>query len=524
MKTLYYNGNIITMAGQPMPPAVLCENGIIIATGEKENLEGEDVRLFDLEGKTMLPAFFDGHSHITTVARTMCIADLSNAVNIEELCRTLSEFAERKQPAEGEFIVGFGYDNNFFPGKAHPTKEDLDKVSDKNPIIIAHASGHMGVCNSLGLKRLGIEKDTPNPRGGVIGHNADGSLSGYLEETAFTANATLLKGPDYNEMAGYLKMAQDEYFKYGITTIQDGFTGRQEWRLLKKASEDGFLKGDVVCYVDIKDNADILKDNPQYANKYKDNLKIGGYKLFLDGSPQGRTAWMTRPYENSGDYCGYPIYSDSRVSRFVHKTIRDRQQLLCHCNGDAAARQFIQAFEKADEELDTRENYMPVLVHGQLATARQMKQAADLGMAVTFFTGHIWQWADVHIENFGERGMKICPVNSAVKNDVVYTFHRDSPVLPPDVMLQVSCAVNRITKNGTQLDESEKVTVYDALKAVTINGARQYGEEKTKGSIEVGKQANFAILDTNPLLCPKEKLADIKVEYTILRDEVVYER
>ena len=525
MKTLYYNGHIITMENQPMPQAVLTEDGIIIATGDFDKLSGKADRLYNLQGKTMLPAFIDGHSHFTTVANTLAIADLSQAKSVDEITDILNKFKNSKPDiGENEFIVGFGYDNNFFPGKKHPDKNDLDKISKINPVLISHASGHMGVANSKALEIMGINDDSTDPEGGKIGRNADGSLNGYLEETAFTANSTVVKQPDYADMVRLIKQAENIYFSYGITTVQDGFTGEKEWTLLKKLSDDKKLTADVVSYIDINSCSHILKNNSEYNRKYVNNLKIGGYKLFLDGSPQGRTAWMTQPYENSDQYCGYPVYSDEMVYSFVEKSIKEKQQLLCHCNGDAAAQKFISAFEKADENLCTQENCRPVLVHGQLATPRQMESASSLGMIVSFFVAHTWQWGDIHLENFGSRALKICPVNSANKSDTVTTFHQDTPVLPPDMMHTVWCAVNRVTKNGVKLDESEKISVYDALKAVTINAAYQYGEEHKKGSISVGKEASFVILSENPLMCKKTDINKITVQQTILRDKTVYRK
>lgn len=523
MKTLYFNGDIITMTNQPMPQAVLCEDETIIATGDYEILKNYSDTEIDLEGKTMLPAFIDGHSHFTTVANTLAIADLSETESIDEIKAVLNSFIENKgEIGEDEFVVGFGYDNNFFPGKKHPTKNDLDEICPDRPVVISHASGHMGVANTMALSIMGIDKNTPDPEGGRIGRNADGSPNGYLEETAFTANTAVIKQPDYQDMCRFAAKAQEMYFKYGITTIQDGFTGLKEWGLLKKLSDDKQLVADIVAYVDINGCPQLLSENMEYNRKYINNLKIGGYKLFLDGSPQGRTAWMTSPYENSDDYCGYPIYSDSKVVNFVKKSVSEKQQLLCHCNGDAAARQFINAYETADVQLGTQENFRPVLIHGQLATAKQMEQLNSLGMIASFFVAHTWQWGDIHLENFGERGKKICPVKSAIDSGVVTTFHQDTPVLPPDMLHTVWCAVNRITQNGVQLDMGESISVYDALKSITVNAAYQYGEENRKGTVEPGKDASFVILSANPLLCDKTEINKIKVVRTILRGKTVY--
>ncbi|MBQ3009122.1 MAG: amidohydrolase [Oscillospiraceae bacterium] len=525
MKTLYFNGNIITMAEEFSPEAVLCEDGKIVATGDTQSLLSLADRLFDLQGKTMLPAFIDGHSHITTVANTFAIADLSHATSVAEIICIMKDYLSSSEFHDKDgFIVGFGYDNNLFTDKAHPTCKDLDEITRKFPVIISHSSGHMGVCNSKRLRLMGLDESTPDPQGGRIGRYPDGSPDGFLEETAFTDNTKIIKQPGYAEMCRYFDAAQKEYFRHGITTVQDGFTGLKEWALLKKLSDDHRLKADVVCYIDIAKTPQLLADNISFNKTYVNNLKTGGYKLFLDGSPQGRTAWMKTPYENSGDYKGYPVYSDSQVLDYVMKSVGEKQQLLCHCNGDAAVQQFIDSFEKADKLLGTRENFRPVLIHGQLAQPSQMKQLRKLGIIASFFVAHIWQWGDVHLSNFGHRAETICPVNSAVKNDVVTTFHQDSPVLPPDMLHTVWCAVNRKTKGGRLLARSEIISVYDALKSITINAAYQYGEENTKGSIETGKDASFVVLSDNPLICEKDKINEIKVEYTILRDEIVYSK
>ncbi len=523
MKTLYYNGNIITMEDEVSVQAVLCEDEKIVAVGDYELLKAEADELYDLKGKTLLPAFIDGHSHFTTVANTMAIADLSQSKSIDERIKILKEFTDRNsdKPLD-EFIIGFGYDNNFYPGKKHPDRYDLDKVSTERPVIISHASGHMGVCNTKGLEMMGITETTPDPAGGHIGRDVDGCLTGYLEETAFTANATMIKQPDYADMCRFIRQAEREYFRYGITTIQDGFTGLKEWSLLKKLSDENRLTADVVCYVDINSYPEILEHNEAYNKRYISNLKIGGYKLFLDGSPQGRTAWMSQPYENSGDYKGYPVYTDRQVQDFVIKAISEKQQLLTHCNGDAASQQLIDSYLYADKRLNTEENFRPVMVHCQLTRTDQLPSMEKLGMIASFFVAHTWQWGDVHLENFGRRGMKISPVNSAIKNNVMPTFHQDSPVLPPDMLHTVWCAVNRVTSSGVQLDKDECVSVYDALKAVTINAAYQYGEEDRKGTIKPGKDASFVVLSDNPLTCRIQDINKIKVEQTILRGKTVY--
>ena len=165
MKTLYYNGNIITMAEETSPEAVLCEDGKIIAIGKTKDLKQFTDKLFDLQGKTMLPAFIDGHSHITTVANTFAIADLSCAASVQEIIQIMKDYLSSREFCDkNEFVVGFGYDNNLFTDKAHPTRKDLDEITGQYPVIISHSSGHMGVCNTKRLRLMGLDRSTPDPQ------------------------------------------------------------------------------------------------------------------------------------------------------------------------------------------------------------------------------------------------------------------------------------------------------------------------------------------------------------------------
>ena len=163
------------------------------------------------------------------------------------------------------------------------------------------------------------------------------------------------------------------------------------------------------------------------------------------------------------------------------------------------------------------------MVHAQLVRKDQLKRMAAIEMIPSFFVAHTYYWGDIHLQNFGEiRGSRISPVKDAIDLEMKYTFHQDTPVIPPDMMRTVWSAVNRISKGGKTIGESQKISVLDALKAITIYAAYQYFEEKEKGSIACGKYADFVVLDKNPLEVPKEELADIRVLMTIKENEVIY--
>lgn len=525
-QTIYYGGDILTLERGERTEAVLVEDGVIRELGTKEALlaSAPGARRADLHGRTLMPAFIDVHSHITAYAQTFGLVSLEGCRDIEEVVARIADYREKNNVKKGEWINGFGYDQNDLKEHCHPDKGALDRAAPDNPVLISHVSGHMGVANSAALHKMGISPDTPDPDGGRIGRAEDSQEpNGYLEETAFTGNSTAIPKPTQEERFRQMTQAQDAYLRYGVTTVQDGLTRTGEWELLKAMSEAGKLRIDVVSYVDQKRCPEILWENPQWYGRYRGNLRIGGYKIFLDGSPQGRTAWMSEPYEGADDgYRGYPTYTDEQLEAFVREAAEQRVQQLVHCNGDAACGQMIDAYRKV---LGGDRGLRPVMIHAQLVRDDQLVEMAKLGIIASFFVAHTWFWGDVHLKNFGaRRAAKISPVADAVRDGVVYTFHEDTPVVPPDMLFTAWCAANRLTKSGAVLGPEERVGVFDALKGVTVNAAWQYFEENWKGSIRTGKRADLVVLDRNPLGVPEKELKDLKVLATIRAGETLYRK
>ncbi|MFA6948987.1 MAG: amidohydrolase [Eubacteriales bacterium] len=518
MKKLYYGGSILTMCGEN-PEALLCENGIITAVGTLENVRRHEggAEYIDLRGKCLIPAFIDSHSHITALAGTLGLCALGGADSTDEIKRRISIF-KKTEATVGGWVMGFGYDNNLLEGGAHPDRKMLDEICPDLPLMITHASGHMGVLNSRALAALDITRETENPDGGRIGHYPDGEPNGYLEETAFTVwSARIPRGE--TDIAAKIRRAEDIYFSHGIATIQDGLTRRSEWTLLSSLAAAGHLRADIVSYPDMKLCPEIVCENVDY-NNYRGHLRIGGYKIFLDGSPQGRTAYMSEPYE-SDEYRGYPIYSDAEVRAFVERAENEGRQLLAHCNGDAAAEQFIAAYEQVTKGRVSVSR--PVMIHAQLVRRDQLRRMAALGMTASFFAAHIKYWGDAHINNFGmSRAAYISPLASAERCGVNFTLHQDSPVIAPDMLESVQCAVRRVTSNGVTLAPDEKIGVMSALKAVTRSAAYQYGEESGKGILAQGCRADMVILSRSPLEVQTEDIEKITVQETIKDGITVY--
>ncbi len=525
MRKLFINADVVTMEEINNVTAMLIEDGIIKKVGRDNeilSLKKDGDVVIDLKGRTVLPGFIDPHSHISSFAATLGIADVSSAKNFDEIVEILNKYKETNNINSNGVILSFGYDNNFLEENRHPDKFILDKVSKDIPILLAHKSGHMGITNSKGLEILGIDENTKEIQGGVIGRVGNTmEPNGYLEELFFINSANKFPKPSIEELISSIEKAQDIYASYGITTCQDGKTTEEEYYLLKEAAKNKKLKLDTVMYIDMKKSDNIMLNADEYLKHYNNRLKIGGYKIFLDGSPQGRTAWMLDPYEGEKEYRGYPIYKDSEVSEFIEQAIEEDLQILAHCNGDAASEQYIKCFEKIDSEIKIR----PVMIHAQLTNKEQIKRMKKINMIPSFFNLHVNYWGDIHLKNFGkERAENISNAKAAIENKIPFTFHQDTPVIMPEMLKAIWCATTRKTKGGKVLGEENTISVYEALKAITINAAYQYFEEDKKGSIKEGKLADFVVLSENPLKVYKDEIKDIKVLETYKEGNLIYKK
>lgn len=505
MKTLYYNGYIITMNGGKVVGGMLVgENGKIEVAGDFSNVDAipdSAVKKVDLKGCVVMPSFIDSHSHITAVARTMSLADLNGARSDDDIYSLLTAFKTERGVRDGEWLVGYNYDHNVMKGRRHPDGSVLDGI--ENPVLITHKSGHMGVLNKKARDILGIESDS----------------DGYLEEAKFIDAANRTPKPSIDVMRASLKEAEKIYLSCGYTVASDGLSGEEEIELLSSSP----LDVDVVSIIDYKKKDAILSKYSEYFGRYVGNLKIGGYKIILDGSPQAKTAWLSKPYSGEDSFRGTPYYTDERVEEIMKDAINDGVQLYAHANGDMASEQLIRAYYHVltGEKLEAK--YRPVMIHAQTLRDDQIRRMATLDMIPSFFASHIYHFGDIHRVNLGVmRANKISPIRTSIDYGLNFTLHNDSPVVPPSVMELISSAVNRITKNGAHIGTFEKVEAYEAFEGTTINAAYQYFEEKERGSIEEGKAADFIIIDKNPYEIDREDISSIKVLATFKSGRVLY--
>lgn len=537
MSKILYNGRIVTMEGgnkvemlKKAPEAVWVNKGKIAAVGSLAECEkiAPQAEMIDLKGRCLMPSFIDPHGHIVMNGQMTMCAYLGECECFDDIITVLKDYIKKHKITAKNAMMGFGYDHNFLKEYAHPDKRVLDQVSTDIPIMIMHVSAHLACVNSAALKLIGVDENTPQPEGGLIARiKGTNEPSGYLEESGLIAFSSSIGKMMKKDILGMFTKMQKVYLENGVTTVQDGASTKNDINMLKIMGMLGLLKVDVVAYPIMPNGGYELmaKDGKKYKD-YKNHLKIGGYKLVLDGSPQGRSAWMTEPYLGGEEgYCGYPWMKDQEVDKYVLQAVKEGKQLLAHCNGDAASEQYLNAYDKALQLTGNKTDLRPVMIHCQTVRNDQLDRMAKMGMIASIFVGHVWYWGDVHMINFGEeRGNHISPAKAAIDRGLSINFHQDTPITKPKMMHSVWCAVNRLSRCGKVVGDKQKISVFDAVKAVTIGAAYEYFEEDSKGSIKVGKRADLVILDKSPFDVEPMAIKDLVVLETIKDGKTIYKK
>ena len=525
------SNKVILMTGSEQAEAlsIAIKNQEIIWIGTHEKAERIQGKHIDYGDQAILPGFIDAHGHASYLAFATQVANLASPPvgtvnNIKELQSELKKFIKDSNLKPGEWVMGLGYDDSLLAEKRHPTKDDLDEVSTEHPIYLIHVSAHLGAANSLGLKLANINSKTQDPPGGKIRRYVNSlEPNGVFEETAAYPLQQLAMS-SYKDPIGSVKKAMQIYARNGITTVQDGASSPETIALMQAADAQGMINLDVISFPVGQNGLDQNLDSINFGS-YEGRLKIGGIKLILDGSPQGKTAYLTEPYykpphSELDSYTGYPLIPQLEVSKWVKRYADLNIPIMAHANGDAAADMLIKAVTDADIASDHR----TVMIHAQTVREDQLDKMKELGIIPSYFSTHTFYWGDWHrVSVFGEeRAVRISPTKSSLDRKMPFTVHNDAPVVPPDMIRLLWSTTNRKTRSGKVLGDEQKISTYEALKAITINAAYQHFEDDIKGSIEVGKLADLVVLSADPLSIPSESLLDLQIVSTFSRGKEIF--
>ena len=523
--------HVIQMTGerQAKPLSIAVSDRMIVWIGGIEEGKKISGKHIDFGEQAILPGFIDAHGHASYLAFATQVANIASPPvgkikTIKELQGELKKFIKDSDLRPGEWVIGMGYDDSLLKEQRHPTKKDLDAVSTINPIYLIHVSGHLGAANTLGLSLADIDSESQDPPGGKIRREVNSSdPNGVLEETAAYPLQQLAMS-SYKDPMGSVTKAMQVYASNGITTAQDGASNQSSIGLLQAADAQNLLSIDVISFPVGQGVTDESIQSFNFGN-YAGRLKIGGIKLILDGSPQGKTAYITKPYlvpphGQDNKYKGYPLIPQESVDQLIKKYSAAEIPIMAHANGDAAADMLIKAVKKSSISSDHR----TVMIHAQTVREDQLDEMKKLAIIPSYFSTHTFYWGDWHRDSvFGnERASRISPTNSTLIRKMPFTVHNDAPIVPPDMIRLLWSTTNRITRSGKTLGEDQKISTYDALKAMTINAAYQHFEDDIKGTIEVGKLADLVVLSEDPLIMPSKKLLDLSVVATYSHGKEIF--
>ncbi|MCX7301367.1 MAG: amidohydrolase [Rhodobacterales bacterium] len=539
--TIYVGGTIITISdSMPKAEAVAVKDGLILAVGTRAEIEGtykgDITTVIDLGGKTLLPSFIDPHSHYINA---LLVANQVNVYappsgtgqDVDSIVASIKAFAEAKSIPKGELIIAYGYDDSVMPDGRLLNRDDLDAAFPDNPVRVDHVSMHGTVLNSLAMQKYGYSADTVTPPGGVIVRKeGTNEPYGLIMETAFLPVAAVSEPMTPEQEIAASKAGQMLYAAAGITTAHEGATHLGPLQTMKRVSDAGANIIDIVAFPFITDLDPILAEIPvEYWGTYRNRLKVGGVKITIDGSPQGRTAYFTTPYLRGGpageaNWLGELTFPQDMVNDMVKRVYDMGVPLDLHANGDAAIDAFFTAHEFAAADDLTKDRGV-TMVHAQFTRKDQIPKYVEYRIRPSYYTLHTYYFAETHIANRGlEQASYISPMRDSIDAGLHPTNHTDFVVAPLDQMFVLWSAVNRISRAGAEIGPDQRVTPLEGLKAMTIWAAEQYGEQETKGSLEPGKLADMVILDGNPLTVDPLAIKDINVLETIKEGQTIYLR
>ena len=547
--TLYSGGDILTMAG-PAPAyaeALVEKGGRIVYVGPLAGAikaAGGGARQVNLAGRTLLPGFIDAHGHLVLASHTLLNADLNGVKSIPELLGRMKAHAATL-PA-GVWVEGLGYRAEQLAEKRHPTKEELDTVSSTRPVFVQDGSAHQGSINSVLLKEMGWSASSKDQAGGVISRKPGSSEpSGHIAEAPVFAVLAAKAPLTPAQIRLGVGKAVALWAANGQTTASEmGFgLSDDDIDIARQMLDEKLLPIDLLLFVKhsfleqakagrsavVAQYADPASRAPRVDGdgRYLNRVRLAGLKFWLDGSMDN--AYMSQPYTNNPpgntekNFRGLAVDPQAAVEATVATFWKSNRQVAGHSIGDQAVDNFLVAIEKAYAAQGPAD-HRPIIQHAQFLRPDQIERAKKVGAITSFTAAGIYPMGDYLAKLMGpERVAWAGAAGSVQRAGIPWTIHHDMPAgVSPSLIYALWNIVNRTTKSGVVLSPLEKVSPYDGLRAMTINGAYQFHEEKTKGSLEPGKLADLVVLSANPLKVQPMAIKDIQVLETIKEGRSIY--
>lgn len=531
-RKIYINAKVYT--GDDFASGFSVENGKFTEIFDNNSINDIDGELIDLGGKFVCAGFNDSHMHLLNMGQTLDMAQLAaHTTSLEDVLDCLREHISENNLSPGAWVRGRGFNQDYFSGEHRfPTRWDLDTVSTEHPICISRACGHICVVNSRALEMLGIDKNTPQPRGGRFAVDENGEPLGQFFENAMDLIFKAIPVPDREDVRRMIKKACARLNSYGITSCQsDDYETIPQlgYSTVMSVMEEMAESGELTVRVNEQShftNVEKLSEfiAAGYHKRGNERFKNGPLKMLGDGSLGARTAYLSRPYADAPSTCGIPVYTQQQFDEMCGLANRNGMPIAVHSIGDGILDCVLDAYEKALKECPRRDHRHGI-VHCQITRPEQLQRIKDMGLHVYAQSIFIDYDSRIVLERVGEElASTSYAARSFMENGVSFSNGSDAPVEDPVVMCGIECAVTRrsIGSNAAPYRPEEALTVQQAIDSFTKGGAYASFEEDLKGRIAPGMLADFVVLNDDPFSVETSSLHGISVAETYLNGERVY--
>lgn len=519
---ILFNGKIWTVdENQPRAQGMAVSGGRLVAVGPDQEVlayAGVNTRKFDLAGKTVLPGFVDAHCHPLESGRDHLRMVACDLPSIAQIVAALKAHAAKTPP--GQWVQAFLYDD----GKTeHPiSREELDSAAPEHPIIVYHRGGHIAFVNSLALKAASVDQSTPDPEGGRFEHGPSGNLTGRVADKAvdrIRQHIPPQNQPDDDRDA--LKLITKMMTSKGITSVGDATASPMDLHAYQDAHSAGELSMRVYCIM-VLESLDRMIAAGIRTGFGDEWVRVGGIKQFADGSISERTARLSQPYIGMPNYYGLFLSSEEELYQNCKKAYAAGWQLCTHANGDVAIDRVLNVYERVQREIPRREPRNRI-EHCTLINDSLVQRMRTLNVIPVPFAGYVHYHGEKMHFYGAERLTHMFAMRSFLDAGLRPTNSSDYTASPLEPMMWLQSQVTRTDINGRMWGANQRITLEEALRCGTINGAYSSFEENAKGSIEPGKVADLVVLGRDPFHEDPSSLSTIPVERTMVGGKWVYE-
>ena len=517
-------------AALPWAEAVAVAGEEILAVGSNEEvagLVGDDTTVIATEGGMLLPGFIDTHVHFLAGGAAIASVQLRDARTPEEFVRRVGAFAAKIEP--GEWIMGGTWDHTNWGGEL-PRRDWIDAVTPDNPVWIARLDGHMALANSIALKEAGVDADTPDVAGGEIIRDEAGRPTGILKDNAMLLVQEAIPEPTERQLDSYLDAAMQYVAANGVTSVHDmfdnvadGWVGLETYR---RAEARGDLITRIYAVTPLVEWRKLAQDIDRNG-RGNEWLRTGGVKGFMDGSLGSHTAAMLEPFTDTPDESGFLLDSLENLRTMMTDADAAGLQLNIHAIGDKAIRDLLDIFHDVAEENGARDRRLR-MEHAQHIHPDDIPRFAVQGVIASMQPYHAiddGRWAEDVIG--AERARTTYAFRSLIDSGARVALGSDWYVAPADPIAGIYAAVTRRTLDGRNPGgwvPEQKITVEQALRGYTYEGAYASFEEGRKGMVKAGMLADLVLIDRDLTAIPPDTIRDAEVVTTIVGGRVVYSR